>query len=327
MTYISPLAARRATSALQPIVLVLGMHRSGTSLTANVLAELGVDMADDPGVSPENQHGHWERPRINDLHDAVFASFDRSWHGAGHGLPLPDQWWQQKQVRGIADKIAIFIAPRLKAARLFGVKDPRLSRLLPLWHDIFTDLNLTPRFVVCVRDAAQVARSLMARDCLPPAQGVHRWLVYHADIINRVGDAPVCIMPYEGWFTEPAAALSRLRGYLALPAMAAPSDGGPVRIVDVNLRHDDGAARPAPPLCAQMYQAYARAQVGGVFDQAARDLAAIVSAHEELVAPLLVDSASMRVSIGEQNRVIGDLNALVQHLRCDRKNAGAMCSA
>ncbi len=45
------------------IVTVLGMHRSGTSLCANVLQVLGVDMAEGPGASPANQRGHWERAR------------------------------------------------------------------------------------------------------------------------------------------------------------------------------------------------------------------------------------------------------------------------
>ena len=61
------------------VVTVLGMHRSGTSLCANLLHAMGVDMAEEPGPSPNNRRGHWERPRINDLNDEVFALFGRAW--------------------------------------------------------------------------------------------------------------------------------------------------------------------------------------------------------------------------------------------------------
>ena len=57
------------SSAVQrrPIILVLGMHRSGTSLCSHLLSALGVDMSDkipgpgNPAPTPDNPRGHWER--------------------------------------------------------------------------------------------------------------------------------------------------------------------------------------------------------------------------------------------------------------------------
>ena len=45
----------------RPIVVVLGMHRSGTSLCAHILSAMGIDMADEIREHDSNARGHWER--------------------------------------------------------------------------------------------------------------------------------------------------------------------------------------------------------------------------------------------------------------------------
>src|SRR5689334_7144508 len=64
-----PFARREIAVTAEPsqrrsLVVVLGMHRSGTSLCAHMLSVMGVDMTDDIGASPPNPQGHWERREI-----------------------------------------------------------------------------------------------------------------------------------------------------------------------------------------------------------------------------------------------------------------------
>src|SRR5207253_7561406 len=74
----------------RPIVMVLGMHRSGTSLCSHVLSALGLDMADNiaaPGrdkVTNDNPLGHWERWEIVEFHDRILRFFNRGFYGPGH---------------------------------------------------------------------------------------------------------------------------------------------------------------------------------------------------------------------------------------------------
>ena len=72
-----------------PFVVVLGMHRSGTSLCSHLLARLGIDMADDPAAQPSNPKGHWERPEIVQRHDRILELLDRGYMTPLHDLPLP----------------------------------------------------------------------------------------------------------------------------------------------------------------------------------------------------------------------------------------------
>src|SRR5947209_10297687 len=69
------LGSRPAGSA--PFVVVLGMHRSGTSLCADALGRLGVRMADQPDAQPSNPQGQWERLEIVERHDRILEMLDR----------------------------------------------------------------------------------------------------------------------------------------------------------------------------------------------------------------------------------------------------------
>jgi hypothetical protein len=70
-------------------VVVLGMHRSGTALLANMLHYLGADMADHTDVtSSKNPNGFWERPDIVALHDDVLGVIRRPVDSPLHACPF-----------------------------------------------------------------------------------------------------------------------------------------------------------------------------------------------------------------------------------------------
>ena len=98
----------------------------------------------------------------------------------------------------------------------FGFKDPRTVRLMPLWHQIFNDLKLAPKIVLCLRNPAQVARSLNSRDGIDVDIGEYRWLVHMADFFRYSGSFDVCTVEYEEWFTDPLANFEKLRTFLDL---------------------------------------------------------------------------------------------------------------
>jgi hypothetical protein len=95
----------------RPIVLVLGMHRSGTSLCSHMLSALGVDMADKipgPGANsphPSNPRGHWECWEIVEFHDRILGLFNRDYLGLFHDFALPVAWWADPRVARIRREI------------------------------------------------------------------------------------------------------------------------------------------------------------------------------------------------------------------------------
>jgi hypothetical protein len=302
--------------AARQAVVVLGMHRSGTSLCAHLLHALGVDMASEPGASPSNAGGHWERPRLNDLNDQIFGFFDRAWSGPSHILAMPEHWMGDPRVQAVKRALAAILADGLARAGVYGFKDPRTARLLPLWRQVFAELGAAPRFVVCIRDPAQVSRSVSARDKMAREHAEYRWLIYNADIVAHLGGSEICLVPYEHWFTQPVATMRRVADFVGLPA---PRDDLAATIVDAGLRHDDHEAPPAGRMAQRLYRMILDGVTdrGGhqVFDTDLRNFCALIGEFEQQMQPLLVDREILRASVADQNRVIGDLNAAIRDLR------------
>lgn len=311
------------TSTRSKIVVVLGMHRSGTSLCANVLNGLGIAMAEEASPSPDNQRGHWERPRINDLNDHVFALFNRRWNDYAHVLSLPEGWRRSPQVRAIEADIIAYLRPLMQRHAQPGFKDPRTARLLPMWHAVFEALQLDPLFVFCVRDPAQVARSLVARDRMVREQSEYRWLIYNADAITGVGTAKVCVVPYEAWFATPNATVRRLASFVDAPCRYddAHLESLAATLVDPSLRHDDAAPETvASRLSHRLHSAVLTCVDTQGFSPQLLSFCESLRDFEQMVQPMLTSTEVLRASVADQNRVIDDLNNLIRRLR--RENAG-----
>jgi hypothetical protein len=245
----------------RPFVVVLGMHRSGTSLCSHVLSALGIDMTDDVSaprsglLQADNPKGHWERWEIVEFHDRILRSFNRVYESVAHDFCLPAAWWADQRVASVRREIVAYLQGRMEGAP-FGFKDPRTVRLMPIWHQIFAELKLAPKIVYCLRDPVQVGRSVHARDGLSPELAQYRWLVYNIEFFRHTKMYEFCTVEYEAWFEEPVKNVARLRSFLDLSSYHDDLDieflaSG---IVDRALRHDDLlVGNPHHPLIRSVY--------------------------------------------------------------------------
>src|SRR5512134_3346618 len=132
-----------ASSAHRPerqVLLVLGMHRSGTSATAGLLAQLGARMAATPmPASPSNPRGHWESGPLVDLHDRLLAEAGSAWNDWG---PLDPERFAAAGGGARTALAAAFAAEFGDGPDgLVVLKDPRICRFLPLWRQVVADLG------------------------------------------------------------------------------------------------------------------------------------------------------------------------------------------
>jgi hypothetical protein len=320
------ITAISASVQRRPIVLVLGMHRSGTSLCSHILSGLGVDMADKipgPGAtSPvlSNPRGHWERWEIVEFHDRILSLFNRDYLGRFHDFALPVAWWADPRVVQIRREIVGFLERRMGDG-YFGFKDPRTVRLMPVWHQIFNELELAPKIVLCLRNPAQIARSLNARDGLDPEIGEYRWLVYMIDFFRYTSKYDFCTLEYEEWFNNPSANIEKLQKFLDLSWQQSKADLGLMLsgIVDPAARHDDSGHREAgQPLVRTLHKLAGRAEPAR--DQIGHIVSQFVS-FQQLQRPLLQalegvaktaakypeieqEAAFLRAAIGEREAVV-----------------------
>ena len=332
ITAISGVVQRR------PIVLVLGMHRSGTSLCSHILSALGVDMADKipgPGATsptPDNPRGHWERWEVVEFHDRILRLFNRDYLGRFHDFALPVAWWADPRVAQIKGEIVAFLEQRMGAG-YFGFKDPRTVRLMPVWHQIFNELKLAPKVVLCLRNPAQVARSLNARDGLDSEIGEYRWLIHMIDFFRYGSNFDYCAVKYEDWFDNPAANVEKLQKFLDLPWQQSEADLALLLsdVIDPGARHDAPTHQEASqPLVRTLYQLASRDGQDGARDQIAYIVSQFVS-FQQLQRPFLrafeeVAKIAAKLPESEQEaaalrRALGERDAIIE--TAERRASGA----
>ena len=165
--------------------------------------------------------------------------------------PCPRIGWTMVAFRAIGVALADVLRHGVASGRRWGFKDPRTARLMPLWRQVFQSAGVQPRYIFCVRNPAQVARSVSARDRTARDQAEYRWVLYNGAAVAELGAAPVCLVPYEHWFSAPEDTARRIGGFLGL---APPPPGLVAGIVDPGLRHDDDALAPARPLARRLYR-------------------------------------------------------------------------
>jgi hypothetical protein len=139
----------------------------------------------------------------------------------------------------------------------FGFKEPRTVRLMPLWQQIFSDLKLGPKVVLCLRNPAQVARSLKERDDLDPALGEYRWLIYMVDFFRYCGQFEICTVEYDDWFENPCVNFEKLKKFLDVEWQQSRTDLNLVlsSIIVPALRHDKSHSDvPHEPFVLSLYR-------------------------------------------------------------------------
>lgn len=134
-------------------VIIAGMHRSGTSLLANLLQRAGIAIGDRLEKATEyNPKGHFEDLDFMELHRSVLDDVQQSSIyrvGAHEKMPIDEQFRERAQ--------------RLVELRVdqsvWGWKDPRTT----LFLDFYRELLPEARFVFIYRSAQLVMQSLRRR--------------------------------------------------------------------------------------------------------------------------------------------------------------------
>ena len=175
-------------------VLVLGMHRSGTSALTRLLNLHGASLGEDlMPAARDNPSGFWEHRAAVAIHDRLLARLGMAWDDPRR---LPPGWEDGEPAREALEAIAALIAHAFVAQPLWAVKDPRLCRFAPLWRRAMQAQGIEAKIVLVTRDPAEVAASLQARDGLPVAVGNLLWGRYLVDALHAAEGLPRCLVHY-----------------------------------------------------------------------------------------------------------------------------------
>jgi len=146
---------------MRKCLVVIGMHRSGTSLMAGLLKIFGAYLGEDLlGANKENEMGHFENKKIVRLNERILKGLGGGWDN----LDNLDFDFNDKKIRVLTNELKEVINSQFKNKNLFCIKDPRISLLIPLYKKIFKDIGVEPCFVVMDRKYIEIAESLKKRN-------------------------------------------------------------------------------------------------------------------------------------------------------------------
>lgn len=164
----------RDAGVAQPQVVVLGMHRSGTSALTGALSAMGVFVGDEPdltGKSWENPQGFFERRDARKICDTLLHSADADWWKISKFRPDDVD---HATARVLRQEIKNLVQALDGSGRTWALKEPRLCLLFP----IFRSALARPFALVAYRHPLEVARSLRRRNGFPIQAGLALWEAY-----------------------------------------------------------------------------------------------------------------------------------------------------
>ncbi|GAB3476871.1 hypothetical protein GCM10011496_33060 [Polaromonas eurypsychrophila] len=166
-------------------IFVLGMHRSGTSALTGLLCQFGAIAGKDLlPANDSNPKGFFESRAVVDLNNAILQAAGSSWDDM---QALPVDWQRPPEMQPLRSDIAALFSSLFVAEGLRVIKDPRLSKTLPLWLDVLMEFGVQPVVVICVREPGTVAQSEKLMKGFPSLKSLLLYLDYglHAELHSR----------------------------------------------------------------------------------------------------------------------------------------------
>ncbi len=165
-----------------PLVVILGMHRSGTSYVAQLLHAAGYNLGDDVlnhGES-DNLAGHWESQTAIAINDQILDCSGGSWCEPPTKLVSNEATWE------CIDRFVDWMSRR----RLSAFKDPRTTITFPVWRHRLRHYQL----IACLRHPMAVARSLQVRQGWHLARGLALWVDYNRRLLDCLQQEPSALL-------------------------------------------------------------------------------------------------------------------------------------
>lgn len=189
--------ARKAKpkAAKRTCIMVLGMHRSGTSALTRAINLLGAELPKNMlGANLSNPTGHWEPERLIALHDQMLAEAGSSW----------DDWRSfdpndlgAQRLRFYKAEIARLIDEEYGSAPLFVLKEPRISRFVPLYAEILRRMRIDVRYVLIDRNPLAVIASLANRNGFTMGFSSLLWLRHELEAERATRGRSRILLSYE----------------------------------------------------------------------------------------------------------------------------------
>ena len=208
-------------------VLVLGMHRSGTSaMTAGLQNVFGVKLSgSNDCMSEDNPKGYFEDFDIVDLNTKLLDFFGVSWDSFGFA---EDRDFSDTRLLSLKNDALTILRRNYSDHKLWGLKDPRISILLPFWEDVLKEFGSNYCRVIALRNPLEVAYSQKVRyekQLLDPAHCrcgsdprymLNLWFWYNLYLLKDLPDDNNIVVVFDNILSDPTNEMKRLGRFLEI---------------------------------------------------------------------------------------------------------------
>lgn len=310
--------------SMRRALLVLGMHRSGTSAVTGAIAQLGA--AAPLTLMPANgcnERGFWESLRIMALNDELLASAGSAWHD---WRAFDAGWYASPLMDGYTTRAKQLIEEEFGAADLFVLKDPRICRILPFWSTALGEMNIASRIVIPVRSPLEVAHSLASRDGFSREKALLIWLRHVLDAERETRHLPRAVVAMDDFLEDWRGSIKAIGRALEIdwPRFDASAAAAVDDFLSRDLKHQIAPVDALPPVFAWTIKAYdamlalrdnpqsrlargALDDVGSSFDAACAFMGPAFVEISARVAQVETEAAALRAERDELIRARNDL--------------------
>ena len=190
-------------------IVVLGMHRSGTSALCGLLNLAGVYFGREGEfiqTNDENPKGFWERKDIRRLNDEILHSLGSDWSE----ISTLEQEKLSGKIRESFQLRANLILDNLQEEApkgVLGLKDPRLSLLMDFWSSVVCPEVF---YILLHRDVEEIAISLKTRNNIPVEIANYLTEQYLGSAISAIQTAPCHITSFARLISDPESELDKI---------------------------------------------------------------------------------------------------------------------
>lgn len=225
-------------------VVVLPMHRSGSSALSRVLNLLGCDLPKTLMLGNEtNPTGHWESVEIRALNDDILASGGSQWQDWQAFNP---NWYKTPKPHEFQARALKVLQDEFGSSSLFVFKDPRVCRIFPFWRDTFAAAGIDPKIILTVRHPQEVAASLERRkdNGIPVLVGLLLWLRHMLEAEADTRGMTRATVSFDRLLQDPIGIAENLQDELGLfwPSLSELQADVIRGYMDPSLRHHNAAA-------------------------------------------------------------------------------------
>ncbi len=199
------------------IIIVIGMHRSGTSVLTRALEVLDIYLGENlmSGHLGINDKGFYEDLDIYKINVSILEKLGCDWSNL---TGLQDEKLNSKELHTLKREAKELITKKFLESQMrkFAFKDPRTSVLLPFWQKIFEELGIKIYYIVSLRNPLDVAKSLYKRDGFSYEKSSMLWINYYISIIEHIKDKKYVWVTYEGIMSDTKKEILSIADFLGI---------------------------------------------------------------------------------------------------------------